>query len=157
TLQLTTSTGWSATGRVTTDEGPLPAAVRNSLSLATVPLQNALLTVRINNIGGPARGRGHRDGPVSITGVFRASRANVVGVPDGWMTKEIRYGGREIGGKALEAGDGSEASGIEVVLTKRLTAVSGEVADANGAVPANGTVLFFAADSERWFLRTPYV
>jgi hypothetical protein len=156
-LPLTTSGGWSTSGHVITADGPLPAALHNRLIVTTIPLRNAMTSIRISGVGGPDVGRVNDDGSFSVTGVFGPARIAISGLPDGWTHKETLYGGRNIAGKSIEVRDGDVASDVQIVLSNQLTTIAGQVEDANGAPPANGTVLVFAEDSERWFAGSRFI
>jgi hypothetical protein len=157
TLPLTTSGGWSVAGRVVADVGPLPAAFRNRLSVAVFPL-NALASIRIYGVGGGTdAGAVNEDGTFSVAGAFGAVRVGVIGLPDGWIQTDVLYEGRSIGGRPISARDGDVASGVQIVLSNRLATVSGQLADASGAPPVNGTVIVFADDGERWFQGTRFI
>ena len=155
-LVLTTSSGWTLRGRIVTEDGPLPANVRGRVDVAAVAAKNALMGIRIAGIGGPSQGRVNDDGSFEIPGIFGPARLIVNG-PDGWAPREIVYGGRNVAGKPIEARNGDGVSDIQVVLTQKASKVSGQLTDANGAPPANGTVLVFADDPDRWFLGTRFV
>jgi hypothetical protein len=156
-LPLTTSGGWSASGRLVASEGPLPAVLRNRLFVATTPVRNAMMSIRISGVGGPDAGQVNDDGTFSVRGVFGPARIAISGLPDGWTQQAVLYEGRNIAGKPIDIRDGEVASGIQIVLSNRLTSVTGLLTDANGLAPANGTVLVFADDSERWFQGSRFV
>jgi protocatechuate 3,4-dioxygenase beta subunit len=156
-LVLTTSEGWSASGRVVSSAGPLSVAVASRLFVGTAPVLNALRGIRIGGVGGPDPGRVDEDGTFLVTGVFGPVRLAVSGLPDGWALNEILYEGRNVLGKPVDVRDGSRASGVQIVLSNRLTMVSGQVTDGGGTPPANCTVVVFADDAERWFPGSRFV
>ena len=52
---------------------------------------------------------------------------------------------------------GEELSGIQIVLSDRVTSVSGQLADEKGSAISDATVVVFAADAEKWFDGSRYV
>ena len=154
---LTTSSGWSAAGRIVADTGPLPPAVRDRAFVGTLPVQTALLGVRVGNVGGPDQGRPSPEGTFQVSGIFGPVRIWITGLPDGWIVKEILHDGRDVAGKPIEGRNAESISGLQVVLSNRATKIRGPVTDANGTPAAGGTVLVFADDGDKWFVRSPYV
>ena len=156
-LPLTTSGGWSVAGRVVTDDGPLPAALRNRLFVSAAPL-NVMTSIRMFGVGGgPDAGAVNDDGTFLVAGVFGPARVGVTGLPDGWIQTEVRYEGRNVAGKPISRRDGDVVSGVQIVISNRVTTMTGQLTDASGAAPANGTVLVFADDGDRWFRGSRFV
>ena len=58
---------------------------------------------------------------------------------------------RDVTDTAMEMKSGEELSGIQVIVTKNVTTVSGQLADEKGAPVVDGTVLLFADDSSKWW------
>ena len=71
------------------------------------------------------------------------------GMPPGYSLKSIRYRGRDITDTAVEF-DGDPAHPVEVLLTSRTAALSGQVMDESGAPVAGAWVIPFPADPARW-------
>src|SRR5215207_123746 len=69
---------------------------------------------------------------------------------DGWGVKAIYREGRDITDTIADLASGEELGGVQVVLTDRLSTVSGQLVDQKGAPVADGTVLVFADDPQRW-------
>ena len=78
-------------------------------------------------------------GPVSI---------EVGNVPAGWMVKSISLDGTEIGDEPVDLGSGLRQ--VQVMLTDRVSAVSGVVVDRNGRTLPNYAVVIFPRDPTRW-------
>ena len=69
-----------------------------------------------------------------------------VGVPDGWAVKSLTMGGLDASDLAIDIGS-EQAVPVTVVLTDRMTDVSGTVGGADGA---GAYVVIFPADSGNW-------
>lgn len=50
----------------------------------------------------------------------------------------------------IELKSGETLSGVQVIVTNRVTTVSGQLADDKGSPVTDGTVIVFASDSDRW-------
>jgi hypothetical protein len=74
-----------------------------------------------------------------------------VNVPDGWMVKAILRDGADVAGRPIEMPNGATLSGVQILLSDRLTSVAGQLTGDSGAPQTAGTVLVFSADPERWF------
>lgn len=77
------------------------------------------------------------------------NRLSVAGLPAGWAMKTVTAGGRELDDDGLNAMGGATAQ-VEVVVTSRLTSVTGIVTDDRGQRPADYTVVVFSEEPNRW-------
>ena len=148
-VRLVATAGWSASGRFVTEEGtapPFPPAQANVQS-------NLLDDVRAGNA---AVGTVRPDWTFTLTPILGRTRLQA-GVPQGWMVKTIRRDGRDITELPLELRSGERLEDIEIVVTDRVTTVTGLLADDRGAPRADGTVVVFAADAARWGVGSRFV
>jgi hypothetical protein len=99
--------------------------------------------------GGPDAGRVKDDWTFALTDVYTASRLRVT-VPDGWMVKAILYNDRDISESPIELRSAEDLSNVQVVISSKVTTVSGILADDKGAPLTDGTVIVFANDSSKW-------
>ncbi len=147
-VALTTSAGWSFSGTVIAEDGTSPGVPRarvriNSKSLAGINgmfMQDGIRPGQIIN----------DDWTFAVKGISGLARLDV-GLPDGWSLKAVRLDGRDITDTAMELMSGQELSGVQVVLSDRVTTVTGGLLDEKGAPLPDGTVIVFAADSSKWF------
>ena len=58
--------------------------------------------------------------------------------------------GHDITDVPIALKSGERLSGIQIVLTDRVTNVNGQVTDARGSPVTDGTIVVFADDTERW-------
>jgi hypothetical protein len=73
--------------------------------------------------------------------------------------KGIRHDNRDITSALLELKSGESLSDVEVIVTNRITTVTGQLADDRGRPLPNGTVVIFSDDAGQWgemsaFVRT---
>lgn len=66
-----------------------------------------------------------------------------------WQLKSVHLNGAEVTDVPIDFGNG-DVDGIEIVLTPRLTQVSGTVTDGGGSVATDGSVIVFADDPDKW-------
>jgi hypothetical protein len=147
-ISLTGSTGGTVNGQVLTDEGGAPDIPRLRVTLlefATGQPSPAVLGAFRN----PGASDVKADGTFSITGVFGRSRLRIT-LPDDWGVKAVLLDGRDVAEQSFELRSGETVSGVQVVVTKRVTSVTGQIVDDKGAALTDGTVIVFASDSERW-------
>jgi hypothetical protein len=144
-ITLTTSIGWSMTGRITAEDGAAPSlSTDRARIIATVPDVT-------NPRGGPPGGktRINDDWTFAVTDLFGPARLRL-NLPEGWAVKALLLQRREVTDMPLETKAGEELSGVEIILTNRVTTVGGHVTDTTGTVVTDGTVIVFAADSQKW-------
>jgi hypothetical protein len=152
-LQLMTTAGWSMTGRIRTENGPVPTTLaRNRVSVLPT-LVSPDLEPRTSgmNINSQIRD----DWTFAVTNIFGASRLQVA-TPAGWTLKAVQHGDRDVTDEPLDMKSGEELTGIEVVLTDHVTRVSGQINDAKGGI-ADGTVIIFATQPDKWFERSRWI
>jgi hypothetical protein len=144
-ITLMTSIGWSTTGRITTENGAAP----------NIPTDQARIIATVPDVtnprGGPPGGktRINSDWTFAVTDLFGPARLRL-NLPEGWGVKALQRGGRDVTDIPLETKAGEELSGVEIILTNRVTSLGGQVTDNKGAVVTDGTVIVFAADAQKW-------
>jgi len=142
-------------GTVVTDEGgapPFPAA-----RLTVVPVPTAAQSVL------PLWGE-TRSTTLRADWTFRAASLDgpylfrVTGLPDDWMLKAVRLGGREITDTPLTVvRAGPDVDGLQVILSRGGGKIGGEVADGPGGAGADATVVVFAEDRALWGVASRFV
>jgi len=81
--------------------------------------------------------------------VFGAARVRPL-VPDGWTVKAILYDGRDIADAPIELKSGETLTDVQIVVSNRVTNVSGQLLDDKGAPLVDGTVIVFTDDAAKW-------
>ena len=148
-LMLVGSSGGTVTGKVVSEDGPIPGTgVRVSVAeiyrSQTPPI--LLGTFRATRDAGAVQ----PDGTFTANNVFGRARFQVT-VPEGWMLKAVRHEGRDITEDVVELGTRQQLSGVEVVITNRVTEVNGQVVDEKNAPVGEATVLLFPAEESKWY------
>ena len=155
-LSLMTSSGGSISGQVLTDSGAAPTFQ---------PERMRLLSRVVNSDtapGPPGPGPGGPGGPggfgdsgrvrsnwtFTISDVFGPVRLRGT-LPDGWAIKSILVDGRDVGDAPFDP-HGDEIANLQVIVTDRVTTVSGRFADDQGAPVTDGTVVVFSEDAQKW-------
>jgi protocatechuate 3,4-dioxygenase beta subunit len=147
-IVLTTAAGWSISGQLTTEGGIPPPAPRDRFRLAA-HLVNTDMTRTAAGPGNADSGRVREDWTFMVTGILGAVRLRAT-VPDGWAVKAILHDGRDISDEPFEMRGNEELTGVQVVITDRVTSVSGQLRDDQGAPLPDGTIIVFADDAEKW-------
>lgn len=151
---LIASAGWAATGIMTTENDAAPNFPRDQVRVNVNSL-SAIAGMRMQ--GEPTyRPVLNDDWTFSITGIVGPARFQVR-LPDGWMVKSILQNGREVIDAPLEMKSGETLADVQVVVTNRLTAVTGQLVDSTGAPIVDGTVIVFASDAEKWMPDSRFV
>lgn len=148
-LVLVGSSGGTVNGKVVSENGVLPpTGVRVS---AAPTYRNQAPPVVLGTFRqGPDAGIPQADGSFVLTNVFGRARFQAT-VPEGWMLKSVRHEGRDITDDVVELGSRQQMSGVEVVITNRVTEINGQVVDEKNAPVGEATVLLFPADESRWY------
>ena len=156
-LSLSGSSGGTVSGRVMLDEGITAAMPRVSIDIT-----ERLVGQADPSMLGVFRGRyaavtpSAGNGTFAVSHVFGPAPLNVV-VPDDWMVKSIERNGRELADAPIELKNGEQLSDVQIVLTNRVTSVSGGLTNRDGSSVADGTVIVFTADRKKWFEGSRFV
>jgi hypothetical protein len=75
-----------------------------------------------------------------------------VRVPPQWMLMEVRVDGIDVTDRAIDFGRTDQSvADVEVVLTDRVTSVSGRIVDDDGRSAVAAHVILFSTDRTRWY------
>jgi hypothetical protein len=77
--------------------------------------------------------------------------------PQGWTLKSVSIGGQDVTDTAMEFPAGQTVSGAQVVLTKKISAVSGLVTDAKGNPVLDATVVVFPSNEKLWTYQSRFI
>jgi hypothetical protein len=149
---LVTAKGATATGHVTFEGGTKP---------------NALTSIRVSamptDAEGPAMAFGGAgsvkpDGTFELRGLSGTRLVRAVNLPAGWILKDVRVNGTDITDTGMEFKAGEAVAGVEIVLTSRLTQLSGTVTGAGSQPAKDYTLVVFSDDPQRWtFVNSRFV
>jgi protocatechuate 3,4-dioxygenase beta subunit len=141
---IMTTKGATATGSVVFEGGSKPELAQGMRVLA-----------QAYDADGPAMlasgsGSVKPDGTFELRGLSGGRIFRIGNAPSGWMLKAVRLNGQDITDTGTEFKAGEAVTGLEIVLTNKLTSVSGTVTAGNGTPVKDYTVVLFSDDDERW-------
>ncbi|OFW00592.1 MAG: hypothetical protein A3I61_07870 [Acidobacteria bacterium RIFCSPLOWO2_02_FULL_68_18] len=155
------------TGRGATVTGAVVAAQGSG---ATLPRANLQVTAQVvggafgglPGLGGPggfgARpGQVAEDGTFTLTNLFGSRLIRVNGLPQDWMLESVTVDGRDVTDRPLELAANVEVTGARIVVTDRVTEVSGSVLDTSSKPSRDYTVVLFPDEEARWTAPSRYV
>jgi protocatechuate 3,4-dioxygenase beta subunit len=151
-LVVTTARGGAAHGRMKFDAGVpydiLPGAIRLSATLAPGA---SIAGAAAFGLGRPSDPAWEDDWTFSMEGlnarrVLRLDYAN----SHGWYLKAVMLDGKDVTDTPLDFDAGREVEGLEVILTRKRSGVSGDVQDNRGRVVRDFTVVLFPDDDRQW-------
>jgi protocatechuate 3,4-dioxygenase beta subunit len=152
-LVLQLSAGSSVTGRVTFDsfqgaKEPRPGQIE----ITPVPIDADQSTAS------PANAAIRDDWTFEILGVNGPRRLQLQQTPAEWTLKAIRVRGIDVTDRPLAFGRRDQSlTDVEVVLTDRLTAVSGTIVDDRARPAAGAHLVVFPIDRDRWYPASRYL
>jgi hypothetical protein len=138
-VSVATSKGGSIRGTVVAD---------NNGKVTTANIQVSVQSMRQTPGAFQPRAQVSAAGTFELNGLIGGQVLRVDRLPDGWNVKSIRANGRDITDMALEF-RGSEQAIVQVVLTNRISELSGSV-KANGQAVTSGSVVLFPEDPALW-------
>ena len=148
-----TSVGSSIRGRIVF-EPALGATVPNPWDVGLSPIP---VDYDLSPQGNFASADIKPDGSFAIEGISGPRRLEVISAPPGWVLKEIRAGGINVTDQVLPFGTADESlRGVEVVLTDRVSELTGSVRD-DRARPMAATLIVFSTDRSQWYPRSRHV
>ena len=152
-LVVQTSSGSSVAGRFTflgrdATKLPPPSAVElRPLVVDFDAAPGSVATAKIND-----------DWTFEMAGLNGARRLTLTRVPPGWSLQEIRVRGIDVADRALPFGRREQSlAGVEVILSDRVSEVSGAVVDADARPQPGAAIVAFASDRARWYPGTRYM
>ena len=151
-LLLVTSAGARATGTVVSDTG-------DALDFRPQQLQ---IAARVANADTQALGGGGGGGRVADDWTFELTNLTEArfirtNAPQGWTLKAVTLNGDDITDTPVEFPAGQAVTGLQVVLTKKTSALSGLVTDAQGKPLLDATVVVFPEDEALWTYQSRFI
>jgi hypothetical protein len=77
--------------------------------------------------------------------------------PQGWALKSVFAGGQDITDTPVEFPSAQTVSGAQIVLTKKISTVSGLVTDDKGNPVLDATVVVFPSDEKLWLFQSRFI
>lgn len=145
-LRLQTSIGSRLEGRIVFEGGG--TADPTGVTVTTLPSDFD----RAPLVGPTGRATGQPDGTFVLNGLNGPRRLRLLRAPPSWRLKAIRAHGSDVTDEPLSFGTKDESlTDIEIVLTNKVSGITGSVTDARGQVVTDYTVIVFAANADRWY------
>jgi hypothetical protein len=149
-IMLVGSSGGTVSGRIVMEEGSAPPKM-SAVSVQVVePYRGQPSATLLGTFKDFGFSRVKEDGTWAVSHVFGRARMQVT-VPDGWMVKSITRDGRDVADGSLQLASGEELSGIDVLLTSRVTKIEGQLLDERNQPIRDATILVFPSDADKWF------
>jgi protocatechuate 3,4-dioxygenase beta subunit len=146
-ISLIGSSGGVVAGHVITEDGAVPEIPRLSVTVRE-PLTGQPSPMLLGAFG-PPLSQVDGDGAFSVKGVVGRARLTVT-LPENWAVKAVLHDGRDITDAPIELASGQSLADVQVIVTDKITTVSGQLADEKGAPITDATVIVFANDSPKW-------
>ena len=107
--------------------------------------------------GGPANGaRVGDDWSFTVRGITDAVLLRA-SAPQGWTMKSVLLNGQDITDLPAEFPAGQTVSGAQIVLTKKVSALSGQVTDSKGNPVLDATVIVFPSNDKLWTYQSRFI
>ena len=151
-LTMVMAPGATVTGSVITDTGEPPDFRASQLQIAA----------RAADAGMPGFGFGGGGARVADDWTFELGNltdAQLIRAtaPQGWALKAVFLIGQEITDTPMEFPQGRAVSGVQVVLTRKVSALSGAVTDSRGRLVLDATVVVFPSDDTLWGFQSRFI
>jgi protocatechuate 3,4-dioxygenase beta subunit len=150
-LRLATAPPGKLAGRIVADAGVRRPLVRAQLRVVAAPVDRAPTAV----LGSP-QGAVREDYTFELTDLRGLQRVTMF-VPDGWALKAILVGSRDYVDTPIDFSRGEHFISAVLVLTDKVTRLTGRVLDAKDEAAADATVIAFAAEAEKWGIGSRHV
>jgi hypothetical protein len=152
-LIVTTSIGATARGVVMTDDGSVPAFRPDQVQIFPQPAEPGSMMI------GSGQNRVNDDYSFELTSLSerRLIRANVAGQPLSWFLKAVMLDGEDVTDRGIEFTPGRSYDGLQIILSRKTTDLSGLVTDDRGKPVLDATVVIFPANRELWTYASRYL
>jgi hypothetical protein len=148
-VALVTSAGGRAEGVIKFEGGEppaVPSAMASVIAFDTVP---GALTMGGTGMIKP-------DWTFELAGLSGRRLIRLNGI-SGWTLKSVTVNGTDVTDTGLEVKAGDSIVGVEILVTRETTVLSGTVQNAKGTPVTDYVVVIFASDSSRWGYQSRYV
>jgi hypothetical protein len=142
---IVTSKGATASGHLTFEGGAKPTTLTNiRVTASPVDMDGPMIA-----FAGP--GSVKADGTFELKGLSGTRIVRVASLPPGWMLKSVRVNGNDITDTGIDFKPGEALTGVDVVVTSKLTEVNGTV-KAGSQQAKDYTLVVFSDESQKWSL-----
>jgi hypothetical protein len=77
--------------------------------------------------------------------------------PQGWTLKSVMLNGQDVTDTPMEFPAGQTVSGMQIVLTKQISTLSGQITDAKGNPVLDATVVVFPSNEKLWTYQSRFI
>ena len=141
-VMIVTTKGATATGRVVYEGGTKPTTNSIRISAAATDQDSAMTLISGSSSVTP-------EGTFEIKGLSGPRVFRVSNIPSGWVLKSVKVNGTDITDNGIEIKSAEAISGVEVILTSKITEVKGSVKAGND-LALDYTVIIFSDEPEKW-------
>jgi hypothetical protein len=148
---MVTAPGAVVTGTVASDSGEPLDFPAQQLQVAARPVNPDA-----QGPGNAGAGRVGTDWTFELRGISDA-RLFRTNAPQGWILKSVVLNGQDITDVPTEFAPAQTVAGVQIVLTKKVSALSGSVSDDRGKPLLDATVVVFPADEKLWAFQSRFI
>ncbi len=149
-VTLVATRGGTVSGAVVMEPGST-----GTLQMSRVQVSMLADRADMTTFGAPPR-RVEDDGTFRVIGLVGRRLFRVI-APAGWSLKSVLMDGSDITDTPIEFKGGEDLSGVQIVLTDRVTEVSGAVTTQKGDPTRDFTVVVFPDDDQKWYFQSRYI
>jgi hypothetical protein len=151
-LLVTTTPGAVARGVVLTDDGSVPPFRADQLSIFPTPAEPGGMMVN------PGMNRINEDFSFELTNLAER-RLIRPSIPTtlGWYLKAVMLDGDDVTDSGIEFTAGRSYDGLQIVITRKTTDLSGLVSDDRNQPVLDATVVIFPASNDKWAFNSRYL
>ena len=146
-IVIITFPGATAGGRVVFQDGEKPDTrlfVRSATTVPGATFSNSSVGV-------------NPDMSFTLSGLTERHTFRLGAVPDGWFLKSVTHRGADITDTGYEFKPGERVSGIQILLTRQATTLTGVVKDDRGDPVGDYSIVAFSSDRNKWGYLTRFV
>jgi hypothetical protein len=147
---LSGSVGGTVSGRIVVDGGAAPPKWSSVQVSVRQPLRNQSSPGLLGTFRNSGSARVKEDGTFVVEHVFDRARFQVT-LPEGWMLKSVTHGDKDITDAELSMRSGEALDDVDVVITDRVTTVSGQLIDDKNQPIHEATLIVFRSEANQWF------
>ena len=150
-LVMVPRVGSTISGTVATDEGIAPPFAPTGLRVLLEQGSGEVLpTVRVQNI--------NPDWTFRLTSVGGTFRFRFSGLREDWILKSVLLNGKDITDADWDVPTGDrQLDGLQLVMTRKIGTLSGDVVTATGKPTSDATIVVFADDATLWAPGTRHI
>ncbi|HEY3091993.1 MAG TPA: carboxypeptidase-like regulatory domain-containing protein [Vicinamibacterales bacterium] len=152
-LTIVTGKGASLSGNVVAAEGSVAKLSTNQIQIMAQPANGQFLPGPLGN----RPTRVEADGTFVLSGLNGQRFIRVNGLPQEWTLKAVMLNGTDVTDSALDFRGNTESSGLQIIVSDKVSDLNGKVATAKGEITRDYTVVVFPDDPAKWTFPSRFV